>query len=89
LVNVMFELTPDFEGKLGAPIEDVAQEAVDATASTYAHDASIDVERHLRAQLGSRGVKASNDMWVAEAAREIRSGHRIVVGKPDGSIDPG
>jgi hypothetical protein len=85
---MMFELTPDFQGELGAPIEDVAQEAVDATASTYAHDASIDVERHLRAQLGSRGVKASNDEWVSQAAQEIRSGHRIVLGQPDGSVDP-
>ena len=84
-----FEMASDFEGELGAPVEDVAQEAIDATATAYANyaDADIDVEQHLRAQLSSRGIRAADEEWIAEAAHEIRSGHRVSVGRPDGSVD--
>ena len=69
---------------LGAPIEDVAREAADATSNAYTNDSTIDVEEHLRAQLSSRGVTASAET-LAELAREIRSGHGADLGEPDGS----
>lgn len=82
-----FETANEFEGELGAPIDDVAQEAIDATAVTYTNDAGIDVEEHLRAQLASRGIKTTDEESVAEIAHEIRSGHSVSVGRPDGSMD--
>ncbi len=69
---------------LGAPIEDVAREAADATSTAYTHDAGIDVEEHLRAQLASRGVSADEEE-LRELAAEIRSGHGVELGHPDGS----
>lgn len=76
------------EGELGAPLEDVAREAADATATAYANDATIDVEEHLRAQLSSRGIAAADEETLAELAREVRSGHAPDLGKPDGSVAP-
>lgn len=84
---VRFEIADDFGGELAAPIDDVAQEAIDAAATTYTRDAGVDVEQHLRAELSSRGIQAADDRSVAEIAHEIRSGHRVSVGRPDGSID--
>lgn len=72
---------------LGAPIEDVAREAADATGNAYTNDAGIDVVEHLRAQLASRGVTAGEDT-LQELAREIRSGHDPSFGRPDGSERP-
>jgi hypothetical protein len=69
---------------LGAPIEDVAREAADATANAYANDAGIDVEDHLRVQLASRGITA-DQATLQELGREIRSGHGVDLGRPDGS----
>jgi hypothetical protein len=74
------------DGDLGAPVEDVAQEAIDAVAATYANDAHIDVEQHLRAQLSGRGITGADQEWIAEVAHEIRSGHPVRVGRPDGSV---
>lgn len=71
---------------LGARIEDVAQEAIDATALTFAHDAGIDVEDLLRAQLASRAIAAADDQTLAEATREIRAGRPPSVGRSDGSV---
>lgn len=79
----------DIDGELGAPIEDVAQEAIDATASAYTNDARIDVDEQLRVQLHARGIAASDDASIAELAHGIRSGHHVSVGRPDGSIDLG
>ena len=84
-----FEIAKDSEGELGAPIDDVAQEAIDATATTYSSDAGIDVEQHLRAQLASRGIQAADEESLADIAHQIRSGHRVSVGRPDGSVDEG
>lgn len=72
---------------LGAPIENVAREAADATSNAYANDSGIDVEEHLRAQLSSRGVTA-DAATLQELAREIRSGHGADLGQPDGSERP-
>lgn len=74
------------QGELGAPLEDVAREAADATSTAYARDAGIDVEEHLRAQLSSRGIAAADDATLAELAREVRSGHGPDLGRPDGSV---
>ena len=82
------EMGAECEGELGAPVQDVAQEAIDAVASTYTHEADIDVEEHLRVQLSSRGIKAVHESWLSEVGREIRSGHRVQVGRSDGSVDP-
>ena len=84
--KVKFELADDFQGELGAPLEDVAQEAVDATATVYTNDASIDVEQHLSVELSSRGIKAVKAEWIAEVGGGIRSGHHVSVGEPDGSV---
>jgi hypothetical protein len=81
-----FEIDPGRTDELGAPVLDVAQEAVDATAGSYASDAAIDVEDHLRAQLSSRGLRA-DDAVVAEVATAIRSGDQVTVGNRDGSVE--
>jgi hypothetical protein len=81
-----FEITSESGGGLGAPVEDVAQEAIDATTTAYTNDAGIDVEDHLRAQLSSRGLTATGET-IAEIARDIRSGHGVAVGESDGSED--
>jgi hypothetical protein len=89
VLRVKFEMEPEVAGDLGARIEDVAQEAIDAVAATYASDAEIDVDQHLRAQLSGRGIRAVSEKWLSEIAQEIRSGHPVRVGEPDGSVDGG
>lgn len=81
-----FQMEPVVEGDLGASVEDVAQEAIDATATTYTTDAGIDVDEHLRLQLSSRGIKAVNEEWLAETGHTIRSGHASREGQSDGSV---
>ena len=76
----------EYDGDLAAPVEDVAQEAIDAVAATHANDAEIDVDEHLRAQLRSRGITSADQAWVQEVAQEIRAGHPVRVGLPDGSV---
>jgi len=71
--------------ELGARIEDVAQEAIDATAALYANDPGIDVEEQLRAQLSGRGVAAADEATLDEVAQSIRAGHSVSVGRSDGS----
>lgn len=80
-------MSPQYDAGLGARVEDVAQEAIDATSTTYASEADLDVEAHLRAQLSGRGIVAVGDDWLSEVARAIRSGHDVRVGEPDGSVD--
>ena len=75
------------EEELGAPPGDVAQEAVDATATTYTKDPSIDVEEHLRLQLESRGLMTAHEEDLARIAEGIRSGHHVALGEHDGSMD--
>jgi hypothetical protein len=72
---------------LGARIEDVAQEAIDATATLYTNDPDIDVEEQLRAQLAGRGVAAADEATLDEVAQSIRAGHSESVGESDGSVD--
>ena len=79
-----FERDPDRAEDLAARIEDVSQEAIDATATAYTDDATIDVEERLAVELRSRGVRADADA-LAAAAGEIRSGHRVHLGRSDGS----
>ena len=75
------------EGQLGAAPGDVAQEAVDAAAATYANDQGIDVAEHLRIQLASRGLRAVRDEQVEEISARLRSGHPVDLGRHDGSVD--
>jgi hypothetical protein len=89
VLRVKFEMEPEVAGDLSARVEDVAQEAIDAVAATYASDAEIDVDQHLRAQLSGRGIRAVSEEWLSEIAQEIRSGHPVRVGEPDGSVDGG
>ena len=89
MAQVRFEIADDIEGGLGARPEDVAQEAVDATATAYTNDAGVDVEQRLDAELSSRGIRAAQAQWIAETAEAIRSGHHVTVGEPDGSVEPG
>lgn len=75
------------EGDLGAPVEDLAQRAIDATASTYTHVPATDVQEHLRHQLALRGIRAAVDESVVDIARQIRSGHHVVVGGTGGPVE--
>jgi hypothetical protein len=65
------------------------QEAIDATAASYAGDSTIDVERNLRAELESRGVASVDDAWVDDVTERIRQGREVVVGEHDASVDAG
>lgn len=74
--------------ELGAPIQDIGQQAVDAVAFAYAGDAGMDVEDRVRHELSSRGLRA-DDAWVADAAASVRSGHSAEVddrGGPNAAI---
>ena len=64
------------------------QDAVDATATDYTEDASIDVEDTVRRELAQRGLGIDDDEWVAELAHHIRSGHPVEVGE-DPAEGPG
>jgi hypothetical protein len=75
------------EGDLGAPVEDVAQEAIDATATRYARTPAIDVTATLRAQLHGRGLRATSEVELEEVAASIRAGRAVEVGRHDGSVD--
>jgi hypothetical protein len=81
VLRAKFEMEPEIIGDLGARIEDVAQEAIDAVAATYASDADIDVDQHLRAQWSGRGIRAANEEWISEIAQAIRSGHQVRMGQ--------
>lgn len=74
-------------GDLGAPVLDVAQEAVDATATRYTRTPDIDVEETLREQLHGRGLAATSQADLDELAASIRSGHPLQLGRHDGSIE--
>jgi hypothetical protein len=55
-----------------------AQEAVDATATAYTEDASIDVDDQLVAELDARSVwPAVGPSVVPMLAHHIRSGHPV------------
>ncbi len=75
----------DKQDDLGARIGDVAQEAIDAVALAYAHDAATDVERRLEAEFASRGIVAADAETLDEIQRGIRAGRTPSVGRPDGS----
>ncbi len=79
-----FERDPDRAEDLGAPIEDVTQEAIDATSTAYTNDATIDVEERLALEVRSRGVRADAGA-IAGVAAASRSGHRVDLGRSDGS----
>jgi hypothetical protein len=59
----------------------IVQDAVDATATDYTEDASIDVEDTVRRELAQRGLAVDDDEWVAELAHHIRSGHPVEIGE--------
>jgi hypothetical protein len=65
------------------------QEAIDATAASYAGDDTLDVEGNLRAELESRGVQSFEEAWVARVGEEIRQGREVVVGEHDASVEAG
>jgi hypothetical protein len=75
------------QGDLQAPVQDVAQEAVDATATRYTRFPDIDIEETLREQLHGRGLRAVSDATVEEIAARIRAGHPVEIGAHDGSIE--
>ncbi len=75
------------DGDLGAPLMDVVQEAVDATATTYTRTPEADVEETLRQHLHGRGVRATDDAVVARIAAAIRAGHEVELGAHDGSVE--
>lgn len=63
-------------------LREAVQAAVDAAATAYTEDAGTDVQRRLREELSRRGVDVDDDAWLAEAARNVRSGHHVTVGAP-------
>ena len=76
------------EGRdLGAPVRDVVQEAIDATATYYTRSPDVDVDQTLREELRSRGVRATDDTSVEQIAHAIRSGHEVQLGEHDGSVE--
>ena len=81
---MQFETTHD--GELGAPILDVLQDAVDATAIAFARSPGIDVEQTLRENLEGRGIRARSEATVHRIADRIRSGDDVRVGRHDGSV---
>jgi hypothetical protein len=85
---VKFEMNPESESPGAARVEDVAQEAIDATAVKCSRDPDLDVEEELRVELRSRGINV-DDQWFAEAAQSIRSGQPPAVGEHDGSVEDG
>lgn len=87
LVTMNFVVAHGNQDDLGARVEDVAQEAIDATAALYTNDPGIDVEEQLRAQLAGRGVAAADEATLDEIAQSIRAGHSVSVGQSDGSVD--
>lgn len=74
------------DGDLGAPLLDVAQEAVDATAVTYARSPGTDVEHTLRGELRSRGIRARSEDALRDLAGRIRAGEAVSLGRHDGSV---
>jgi hypothetical protein len=76
----------EVHGDLGAPVQGVAQEAVDATATRYANTPDIDVLQTLREQLHSRGLAAVSDTDLEAVAASIRAGHAVHLGEHDGSV---
>ena len=80
-----FETIEDLD--LAAPVRDVVQEAIDATATRYTRSPEVDVEQALREELRSRGVRATTDGAVEEIAHAIRSGHEVALGEHDGSVE--
>lgn len=66
--------TIDDDTDLGAPVRDVVQEAIDATATRYTGAPELDVDQALREELRSRGVRATT------AARSKRSPTRSAPG---------
>ena len=77
----------EIHGDLGAPVQDVAQEAVDATATRYASTPDIDVLQTLREQLHGRGLAAVSDTDLEQVAASIRAGHAVQIGEHDGSVE--
>lgn len=82
------ELETIHDAPLGAPLRDVAQEAIDTVATTYTRTPGTDVLEDLRAQLRSRGLRATSDADLEELAAAIRSGHTVRLGEHDGSVEP-
>lgn len=78
------ERDPERTDDLAAPVEDVAQEAIDATSTAYTNDAGIDVAERLTVEMRSRGLRADGAA-IAGIAGDIRSGHAVAVGRSDGS----
>jgi len=60
-----------------AEVRAATQRAVDATATAYTEDSSIDLEDTLRREMAQAGMALDDDAWVREVARAIRSGHHI------------
>lgn len=81
------EFTQVHEGELGAPVQDVVQEAVDATATLYTRTPDIDVLQTLREHLHARGLAATSDVDLEQLAASIRSGHAVELGEHDGSVE--
>jgi hypothetical protein len=70
---------------LGAPVRDVAQAAIDATATAYTRSPEVDVAAALRDHLHERGVDTTDEA-IEELATAIRSGHEVRLGRHDGSV---
>jgi hypothetical protein len=70
---------------LGAPVRDVAQAAIDATATAYTRSPEVDVATTLRDHLHERGVDTT-DETIEELATAIRSGHEVRLAPHNGAV---
>lgn len=80
--------SPEFDPETVAQVREATQQAVDATATAYTGDASIDVAARLRQELQGHGLDVDDDAWIDEVAHRIRSGHHLVVGSPEQDVGP-
>jgi len=81
--------TDDSQAEYGHDLHRVrtlTQEAVDATATAYTEDGSVDVRARLEEEMRERGLDIDDDLWLTEVARGIRSGHHVVVDDDPGSM---
>jgi len=71
-----------------ADVRAATQRAVDATATAYTADASIDVEDTLRREMAQAGMALDDDDWVREVAHAVRSGHHVTFDAPAAPAAP-
>ena len=78
-----FEMSPESEGQKTRRLREATQTAADVTATAYAVDGSIDVEQRLRDAFAAVGIELSDDAWLEQVAKHIRSGRHVEFDDPN------